>query len=60
MYIHVTIFSTWSTIPSRAESNVGCKSLSKCMIRLHLHNEAGALKGALSDGNDESGEKINK
>lgn len=31
------------------------------MIRLHLHNEAGALKGALSDGNDESGEKkINK
>ena len=45
---------TLSTIPSRADSNVGWRSLNKCIIWLQRHNEAGALIGGLSDGQDES------
>lgn len=42
----VCMYSTWSTIPSRAESRVGWRSRSKCMILLQRHREAGALMGA--------------
>lgn len=33
-------------MPSRAESKVGWRSRSKCMILLQRHREAGALMGA--------------
>ena len=37
---------TWSTIPSRAESSVGWRSRSRCMILLHRHRDTGARMGA--------------
>ena len=56
--MHACTDLTCSTIPSRADSSVGWRSRSRCMIRLHLHSDAGALivaPSVVNEGTEEVG-----